>query len=93
MGTTGFCSPECSMLIVTGSPDTFSPPITARSNIWSVGILTIKMLIGTNGPGSQCQMALLLLHYYQQRYMHEGLHKTGYVEIDRLITDQLLNVS
>ena len=93
VGTTGFRSPECSMLIVTGSLDAFSPPITTRSDIWSLGILTIKMLIGTNGPGSQRQMALLLLHYYQQRYMHEGLHKPGYMEVDRLVTGQLLNVS
>ena len=93
VGTTGFRSPECSMLVVTGTPDTFSPPITTRSDIWSLGILTVKMLIGTNGPGSQRQMALLLLHYYRQRYMHEGLHKTGHVEVDRLVTDQLLNVS
>jgi thymidylate kinase len=93
VGTTGFRSPECSMLVITGTPDAFSPPITTRSDIWSLGILTLKMLIGTNGPGSQRQMALLLLHYYRQRYVHEGLHKTGHVEVDRLVTDQLLNVS
>ena len=93
VGTTGFRSPECSMLIVIGTPDTFSPPITTRSDIWSLGILTLKILIGTNGPGSQRQMALLLLHYYRQRCVHEGLHKAGHVEVDRLVTDLLLNVS
>ena len=93
VGTTGFRSPECSMLAVASSPGAFSPPITTRSDIWSLGILTLKILIGTNGPSSQRQMALLLLHYYRQRYMHEGLHKTGCVEVDRLVTDQLLNVS
>lgn len=93
VGTDGFRSPECSMLATSNSPDAFSPPITTRSDIWALGILTARMLIGAIGPTKQRQMALLLLHYHRQRYMHEGLHKPGYLEVDRLITDKLLKVN
>ena len=93
VGTDGFRSPECSMLASSNSADAFSPPITTRCDIWSLGILTTRILIGAPGPSKQRQMALLLLHYHRQRYMHEGLHKPGYLEVDRLVTDQLLNVS
>jgi hypothetical protein len=93
VGTNGFRSPECSMLVVSNSSDTFSPPINTRCDIWSLGILTIRMLIGATGPSSQREMALLLLYYHRQRYMHEGLHKGGYLEVDRIVTDKLLNVS
>ena len=93
VGTNGFRSPECSMLAIANAPDAFSPPITTRCDIWSVGILTVRMLIGATGPSNQRDMALLLLHYHRQRYMHEGLHRPGYLEVDRLVTDKLLNVS
>ena len=93
VGTNGFRSPECSMLTVSNSSDAFSPPINTRCDIWSLGILTIRMLIGATGPSTQRDMALLLLYYHQQRYMHEGLHKGGCLVVDRIITDKLLNVS
>ena len=93
VGTNGFRSPECSMLVISNSPDGFSPTITTRCDIWSLGILTIRMLIGATGPSTQRQMALLLLYYHRQRYMHEGLHKRGYLEVDRIVTDKLLSVS
>ena len=93
VGTNGFRSPECSMLTVSNSSDAFSPLINTRCDIWSLGILTIRMLIGATGPSTQRDMALLLLYYHQQRYMHEGLHKGGYLVVDRIITDKLLNVS
>ena len=93
VGTNGFRSPECSMPMVSNHPDNFSPPITTRCDIWSVGILTLRILIGVNGPYSQRAMALLLLSYHRQRYLPEGLHRDGYVEVDRLVTDKLLHVS
>ena len=94
VGTNGFRSPECSMLAISNVTDVFYPPITTRSDIWSLGILTLRILIGATGPSSQREMALLLLHYYRQRYMHEGLHKRpDCFNVDRLITDKLLSVS
>ena len=94
VGTNGFRSPECSMLAISNVNHIFYPPITTRSDIWSLGILTLRMLIGATGPSSQREMALLLLHYYRQRYMHEGLHKRpDYFEVDRLETDKILSVS
>ena len=93
VGTNGFRSPECSMSIVSNSADSFSPPITTRCDIWSLGILTTRILIGATGPTRQREIALFLLHYHRQRYMHEGLHKYNYLEVDRLVTDKLLNVS
>ena len=94
VGTNGFRSPECSMLAISNVTDVFYPPITTRSDIWSLGILTLRILIGATGPSSQREMALLLLHYYRQRYMHEGLHKRpDCFNVDRLVTDKLLSVS
>ena len=96
VGTDGFRSPECSMLAIANSSDAFSPPITTRADIWSLGILTIRILIGVNGPRKQREMALLLLSYHRQRFMHEGLikqDKPQFLEVDRLVTDKLLNVS
>ena len=93
VGTNGFQSPECSMLTVSNSPDAFSPRITTRCDIWSLGMLTIRMLIGKAGPSTQREMALLLLYYHRECYMHEGLHQPGYFEVDRLVVDRLLNVS
>ena len=93
VGTNGFRSPECSMPAVANSPDSFSPPITTRCDIWSLGILTVRILIGVTGPSRQREMALLLLHYHNERYMHEGIHRPGYLQVDRLVTDKLLNVS
>ena len=94
VGTNGFRSPECSMLAISNVTDVFYPPITTRSDIWSLGILTLRILIGATGPSSQREMALLLLHYYRQRYMHEGLHRRPeYFDVDRLVTDKLLSVS
>ena len=94
VGTNGFRSPECSMLAISNVTDVFYPPITTRSDIWSLGILTLRILIGATGPSSQREMALLLLHYYHQRYMHEGLHKRpDCFNVDRLVTDKLLSVS
>ena len=93
VGTNGFRSPECSMLVISNSPDCFSPTITTRCDIWSLGVLTIRMLIGASGPSTQRDMALLLLYHHRQRYMHEGLHKDGYLVVDKIVTDKLLNVS
>ena len=94
VGTNGFRSPECSMLAISNVTDVFYPPINTRSDIWSFGILTLRILIGATGPSSQREMALLLLHYYQQRYMHEGLHRRlDCFGVDRLVTDKLLSVS
>ena len=85
VSTTGFRSPECSMLAIANSPESHLHP--SQQEVIS------GRLEFLHGPSSQRQMALLLLHYYRQRYMHEGLHKAGCVEVDRLVTDQLLNVS
>ena len=92
VGTNGFRSPECSMLTISNSNEAFSPPINTRCDIWSLGILTTRMLVGATGPSTQRQMALLLLFYHRQRYMPEGLHKPGYLMVDKIVTDKLLNV-
>ena len=91
VGTDGFRSPECSMFTVANSSDAFSPPITTRTDIWSLGVLTIKILIGVNGPRKQREIALLLWSYYRQRAVREGFHP--HVTVNRLVTDKLLNVS
>ena len=93
VGTNGFRSPECSMLTVSNSSEAFFPPINTRCDIWSLGILTTRMLIGATGPSTQFQIALLLLFYHRQRYMPEELHAAGYLVVDKLVTDKLLNVS
>ena len=65
VGTNGFRSPESSMHTIANTPTVFSPPLTTKTDIYSLGILAMRLMISTDTPYSQRSMAMLLLYYHQ----------------------------
>ncbi len=53
VGTDGYRSPESSQLILTNDPSALMPALTVKSDIWSTGLIMMRMLNGTNGPTTQ----------------------------------------
>ena len=53
VGTDGYRSPESFQLVSSNDPSAFDPPLTMKSDIWSVGLILLRMLNGSNGPTSQ----------------------------------------
>ena len=72
VGTNGFRSPESSMHTIANTPAAFSPPLSTRTDIYSFGILALRLMISTDTPYSQRSMAILLLHYHQIKGASEG---------------------
>ena len=89
VGTNCFRAPECSMHVVTNSPGAFSPPISTRCDIFSFGVLCLRLMTGEEGPDRQKTMAMLLLHYYQSENLVEGSRKGGGFNI---YTDQINDI-
>lgn len=71
VGTTGFRPPESSFLVVASDSNAIAPQLTTAADIWGVGVLLLRMLIGRDGPSSQrevvciflCIMIVILLYY------------------------------
>ena len=72
VGTNGFRSPESSMQTIANTSAAFSPPLTSKTDIYSFGILALRLMISTDTPYSQRSMAILLLHYHQMKGVSEG---------------------
>lgn len=72
VGTNGFRAPECSMQVTANSPDAFLPPISTKCDMFSFGILCLRLMIGEEGPYRQKVLAMLLLHYHQSARHVEG---------------------
>lgn len=53
VGTQGFRSPEGSQLVVANASDVIVPQLTPRSDVWSFGILILRLFLGVEGPSSQ----------------------------------------
>ena len=53
VGTDGYRSPESFQLVLSNDASAFNPPLTMKSDIWSVGLILLRMLNGSNGPTSQ----------------------------------------
>ena len=53
VGTQGFRSPETSQLLVASHPDAIVPHLTPGADIWSLGILMLRLFIGEDGPTNQ----------------------------------------
>ena len=76
VGTNGFRAPECSMHVTANTPDAFSPPISTQCDMFSFGVLCLRLMIGEEGPYRQKVLATLLLHYHQSIGAVEGVWKT-----------------
>ena len=53
VGTAGFRSPEGSFLIVANDSAIIQPHLTPKADIWSFGVLLLRMFIWEDGPSSQ----------------------------------------
>ena len=56
VGTQGFRSPEGSQLVVASHRDSIDPQLTPQTDIWSLGVLMLRLFLGEDGPGSQRQV-------------------------------------
>ena len=71
---------------------TFSPPLTTKTDIYSFGILAMRLMISTDTPYSQRSMAMLLLHYHQIKGASTGRiadKLSPYHKLDRHTEQQL----
>ena len=89
VGTDGYRAPESAQMIISNDLSILDPPLTVKADIWSVGLLMIRMLNGANGPTRQQKVSdltllgylpilLKLLLFYRASYlqiiMHGSLH-------------------
>ena len=58
VGTTGYRPPECSQLIVTNDNSSISPQLTTKLDVWSFGVLMMRLVNGSYGPSSQREVSL-----------------------------------
>ena len=56
VGTTGYRPPECSQTIIATDASIINPPLTTKIDVWSYGVLLMKMTIGQYGPSSQLEV-------------------------------------
>ena len=53
MGTDGFRAPETCQDIISNDVGAIDPPLTVKADIWSMGLILLKMLNGATGPSRQ----------------------------------------
>ena len=92
VGTNGYRAPECSMHVVTNSPECFSPPVSTKCDLWSLGLLVYRMLVGNEGPYHQREMAILILRYHQIAGYVEGVSRRNIAHIDDYTLESVLQV-
>ena len=63
VGTMGYRPPESGQLTISNDVSIISPHVTTKSDIWSFGVLMMKMLNGNYGPSSQREVSSLCLCY------------------------------
>ncbi len=61
----------------TPQKEVFSPPISTRCDIFSFGVLCLRLMIGEEGPERQKTIAMMLLNYYQSQKLVEGKWAPG----------------
>lgn len=92
VGTDGFRAPECSMHITANSASAFSPPISSRCDIFSFGVLCLRLMVGEEGPYRQKVQAMLLLHYHETAGHVEGRWGKRPLTVSKVMTENLLKV-
>ena len=68
VGTQGFRSPEGSQLVVASHSDVIVPHLTQRSDVWSMGILMLRLFLGEDGPSTQRHVSFLWVAAFNQSY-------------------------
>ena len=58
VGTAGYRPPECSQLVVANDNSSISPQLTTKLDIWSFGVLMIRLVNGSYGPSSQREVSM-----------------------------------
>ena len=62
VGTNGYRPPESSQLIISNDVRCIIPGVTTKSDIWSFGVLMMRMLNGAYGPASQREVSCNCYH-------------------------------
>ena len=57
VGTNGYRPPESSLFIVSNNVDGISPQVSVKADIWSAGVLMMKMIVGRYGPSTQREVS------------------------------------
>lgn len=92
VGTNGFRAPECSMYTTANTPDAFSPMVSTQCDLFSFGVLCLRLMVGEEGPYRQRALALLLLYYHQNAGCVEGRWKTP-LSVSKASVEGILKVS
>lgn len=92
VGTNGFRAPECSMYTTANSPNAFSPMVSTHCDIFSFGLLCLRLMVGEEGPYRQRPIALLLLRYHQSVGSVEGRWGEAALEIPVSAVEKELKV-
>ena len=72
VGTNGYRPPECSQIIIATDASIIDPPLTTKADMWSFGVLMMKMVRGQYGPSSQREVSAQCNSYYDI-YVHIGV--------------------
>ncbi|CAI8001668.1 Probable serine/threonine-protein kinase PBL28 [Geodia barretti] len=92
VGTQGFRSPEGSQLVVASHRDSIDPQLTPQTDIWSLGVLMLRLFLGEDGPGSQRQNAILQLKYHQTKRNVEGRHRNMQELVEDPLVEKILKL-
>ena len=57
VGTCGYRPPESSQLIVSNDISIITPSLSTKADVWSFGVLMLKMVAGHYGPASQREVS------------------------------------
>jgi serine/threonine protein kinase len=63
VGTTGYRPPECSQHVVANDNGLISPPLTTKVDVWSFGVLMMRLVNGSYGPSSQREVSLPCIYH------------------------------
>ena len=80
------------MHTLANTPEVFSPLLSTKTDIYSFGILAMRLMISTDTPYSQRSMAMLLLYYHQLKGESTGRitdKPSQYHKLDRLTKQKL----
>lgn len=92
VGTNGFRAPECSMHVIANYPDAFSPPVSTRCDVFSFGVLCVRLMVGEEGPYRQRSLAMLLLFYHQSKRCVEGRWRRNRQRVPLAVVEDILKV-
>jgi hypothetical protein len=62
VGTNGYRPPESSQLIISNDIRCITPGVSTKSDIWSFGVLMMRMLNGAYGPASQREVSSVVIN-------------------------------